>query len=242
MLWRVPTCPTTLSWRCDWPTINLLPKMHMKEKVGVKVWRAVTHVRDGVEVRWGQVRSGEARWGQAQRWGRTGVLWGRLRPAHTSTPPPPVLYVACLFTNHIMQTVVQLDVSTNARFSGSAPVVDSYTVSVQNLLALPLRAATVSHRSTDDLNWLLNLSCCRFVFLLCCVSLEIFTANIVFMILMCRILIVNRKLPWTTQRNDPFWGRWLDDSEFTLFCLHAKLFHTKSWEAKRSSDPWMGFN
>lgn len=27
----------------------------------------------------------------------------RLHPIHTFTPPTPVLYVACLFTNHIMQ-------------------------------------------------------------------------------------------------------------------------------------------
>lgn len=99
-----------------------------------------------------------------------------------------------------MQTVVQLDVSTNARFSGSAPVVDSHTVSVQNLLALPLRAATVFmdalhiaplRRVQLTVKSLLLSFCVS----LCCVTLEIFTADIMFMILMFRILIVNRKLP-----------------------------------------------
>lgn len=73
---------------------------------------------------------------------------GPVRPIHTFTPP--TLYVACLFTNHIMQKInCKLKrkkkawhvISTNASFADSCCGGVLLHGFIRTLLALPLKAA-----------------------------------------------------------------------------------------------------
>lgn len=116
------------------------------------------HQSDGVSVwRWGQVRSGsEVGEGPVDP----------LRPAHTFTP---VLYVACLFNNHIMQ--IMLDVSTNASFLVSAPASGLF---IHRFIRICLRyLSEFNQRRLTSFHWLLNLSYCL-NFALCCYFLSFF--------------------------------------------------------------------
>lgn len=88
---------------------------------------------------------------------------GPVRPIHTFTPP--TLYVACLFTNHIMQKInCKLKrkkkawhvISTNASFADSCCGGVLLHGFIRTLLALPLKAAyhvlltnRTSHGVTD---------------------------------------------------------------------------------------------
>lgn len=124
-----------------------------------KQWRIWTlHQSDDVSVwRWGQVRLNSG--------GTRGVLKCHFGPTHTFTPSTPVLYVACLFTNHIMQKWSQLNVSMNASFPDFCYSRVLLYGFVWKLLALPLRVAYSDLWNAphlfhyDDLNWLLNLLC-----------------------------------------------------------------------------------
>lgn len=112
----------------------------------------------------------------------------------TFTPPTPVLYVACLFTNHIMQTNGPSSMSVWNLASWFLQWLCTYMVLYGICLRYLPELPTVFHQPRLTLFTLMILTDCyslALLFAFCSVELllEIFTAVIT--ILMCRVLIVN---------------------------------------------------
>lgn len=135
-----------------------------------------------------EVRSGEVR-----------LRGGDESTALTFTPPQPtpLLYVACLFTNHIMQNNGPSSMSVWMLASLSfAMVVYLYTVLYGLCLRYLSELPTVFYQLRltlfhfDDFNWLFNILCYCLYFPLLCFYQRFSLTNILIMILMCRVLTV----------------------------------------------------